>query len=117
MPAITKNKDMIPQPFAACHGGEGTLMCRSLLDGCESGWFSFMHSDDMPAGVSIGVHPHEFNDEIYYLISGKGILTYDGVEYEMKAGDISVCTMGHSHAFMAVDDCRLIVVGSRRADR
>ena len=36
----------------------------------------------------------------------------DGKQYEMKAGDISLCRIGHSHAFEAVDNCVLVVVGS-----
>ena len=40
----------------------------------------------MKAGVSIGVHKHIASEEIYYLISGSGILTYDDVEYEMQPG-------------------------------
>ena len=109
---IMKSKNIIPQPFASCHDGEGTLLCKSLLDNLESERFNFMHSDDMPAGVSIGLHKHIYNEEIYYLVSGKGILTYDDNKYEMKKGDISLCKIGHSHAFEAVDDCVLIVVGS-----
>lgn len=110
---IRKSKDIIPQPFAQCHDGEGVLMCKSLLDGFDSEKFPFMHADTMPAGVSIGLHRHDNNEEIYYLVSGRGVLTYDETEYEMKTGDISLCRSGHSHAFRAVDDCVLIVVGSR----
>ena len=111
---IRKSKDIIPEPYANCHDGEGTLLCKSLLVGTDSARFSFMHADDMPAGVSIGSHLHSADEEIYYLASGKGILTYDGKTYEMKTGDISLCTPGHSHGFEAIDDCVLIVVGSKQ---
>ena len=107
---IRKAKDIIPMAFGECHDGKGTLMCKSLLDGCESDQFAYMHSDDMPAGVSIGIHEHSLGEEIYYLVSGKGILTMDGKQYEMKTGDISLCKLGHSHGFEAVDNCVLVVV-------
>ena len=110
MKEILKSRDMIPQGFANCHDGEGTLICKSLLDSLESEKFQLMHVDDIPEGVSIGVHEHTGNEEIYYLQSGKGILTYDGKEFEMKAGDVSLCKIGHSHGFLAVDSCVLIVV-------
>ena len=61
---IRKCKDVIPQASDSCHGGKGTLMCRSLLDGLGSERFNLMHSDDMPAGVSIGLHTHTGNEEI-----------------------------------------------------
>lgn len=112
MKEIRRLREIIPAPFADCHDGEGTLLCRSLLDGLGSRKFPFMHSDEMPAGVSIGVHSHTENEEIYYLQSGKGILTFDGKEYEMNAGDISLCADGHSHGFRATENCILIVVAS-----
>ncbi len=112
MKAIRTGAEIPQQEFAGCHDGEGVLKCSSLLDGLGSGKFAFMHSDIMEKGVSIGVHPHSSNEEIYYLSSGRGILTFDGAEYEMNAGDISLCTPGHSHGFAASEDSVLIVVGS-----
>ena len=104
-------KDIESMHFDKCHGGVGVVRCKSLLDGCGSKKFRFMHCDDMKAGVSIGVHEHLNTEEIYYLVAGKGILTYDGVEYEMLPGDVSLCNMGHSHGFLATEDSVLIVVG------
>ena len=112
MKAIRKKSEIPAQDFAECHDGEGTLICRSLLDGLGSSRFPFMHADEIPAGVSIGNHLHSDNEEIYYLVSGRGILTYDGEEYEMMPGDVSLCLPGHSHGFTALCDCSLIVVGS-----
>ena len=113
---IKKAKDIIPAAYSKCHEGEGTLMCKNLLSGFDKEILSFMHSDDMPAGVSIGLHTHTDNEEVYYLVSGRGILTYDDRTYEMKAGDISLCSKGHSHAFEAVDNCVLIVVGTQNKE-
>ena len=79
---IRKAKDIIPRLAESCHDGEGTLLCRNLLAGFDSVNFRFMHCDDLPAGVSIGNHLHDKNEEVYFLVSGKGILTYDDEEYE-----------------------------------
>ncbi len=113
MNPIVKNEEIRPGAFAMCHGGEGTLFCKSLLDTYEGEKtdFGFMHADDIPAGVSIGVHAHTVREEIYYLVSGSGILTYDGVEYDMQPGDVSLCGKGHSHGYKALTDSVLIVVG------
>lgn len=112
MQAIKKENEMKWINMEKCHDGEGILRCQSLLDGLDSVKFPFMHYDEIDQGVSIGVHTHSDNEEIYYLISGNGVLTYDGVEYEMQAGDMSLCNIGHSHGFLAKSDCILIVVGS-----
>lgn len=110
MKPIRKDHEIEWFPFENCHDGTGVLQCKSLLDGCDSTEFRFMHHDDIKAGVSIGVHEHPDTEEIYFLVSGKGILTYDGVEYEMTPGDVSLCNMGHSHGFLATENSILIVV-------
>jgi len=108
---LKKCKDILPIACEKCHGGESWLICKELLIGEESSHIAYMHTDDMPAGVSIGEHAHgEGIEEVYYLLSGKGILTFDGVEYEMSAGDVSVCDSVHTHGFKAVENCVLIVV-------
>ena len=111
MKAIRRNNEIDWMQCEECHDGYGTLNCKSLLDGCDSTKFNFMHRDEIKAGVSIGTHAHTDSEEIYYLISGKGILTYDDTEYEMMPGDISLCNVGHSHGFLATEDSTLIVVG------
>ena len=111
MKAIRKDKEIEWMQFEECHDGVGSLYCKSLLDECDSTKFNFMHRDEIKAGVSIGVHIHTDSEEIYYLVSGKGVLTYDDIEYEMLQGDISLCNIGHSHGFLATEDSILIVVG------
>ena len=105
---VTKNTDFFTYAYK--------LVKNSLLDHCRrvqrKQKYIVDGGDDMPEGVSIGVHTHTGNEEIYYLHSGKGVLTYDGKEFEMKAGDVSLCKIGHSHGFAAVDHCVLIVVAS-----
>ena len=110
MKPLIKQAQIPNEPISGCHGGTGAVFCRSLLTGYPESGLAFMHHDEMAAGVSIGEHLHTDSAEIYYLFSGKGILTYDGVEYEMGPGDISLCGLGHSHGFLAVEDCVLIVV-------
>ena len=111
MKPIRKDGEIEWLQFEECHEGNGVLYCKSLLDGCDSEKFGFMHRDEIKAGVSIGVHEHTSSEEIYYLASGKGVLTYDGAEYEMLPGDVSLCNIGHSHGFLATEDSVLIVVG------
>ena len=110
---IKRDKEVEAVGYAKCHDGEGTLFCKSILEGFGGRDLRFMHSDFMAAGVSIGYHFHDVTEEIYYLQSGKGILSFDGKEFEMYPGDVSLCTRGHSHGFKAVEDCVLLVVGGR----
>ncbi len=110
MKPIVKNREITSNAFDRCHDGTGTLFCKSLLDAYGQTDFAFMHCDTIPRGVSIGEHPHTENEEIYFLVSGCGILTYDGEAYEMEPGDISLCQRGHTHGYLAAEDSVLIVV-------
>ena len=38
-------------------------------------------------GCSIGTHPHHQEEEIYYVLSGKGIVEDNGKTYEIEPGD------------------------------
>lgn len=109
---IRKSEDMTIANLEKCHDGEGTVYCKSLLDGFDKSKFDFMHYNNISAGTSVGEHVHTHNDAIYFLLSGSGFLKYDGKEYEMSSGDISICYMGHSHGFTATSDSIMIVVGS-----
>ena len=51
----------------------------------EIGWLT------LPPGASIGLHKHDNNEDVYIIISGKGIFTdSNGKETEVKAGDITI---------------------------
>lgn len=42
----------------------------------------------MPAGAEVPfVHAHKLNEEIYGVLSGKGVMTLDGQKIELTAGD------------------------------
>ena len=72
---------------------------------------NFIHDDILSPGVSIGLHEHTKEEEYYYIISGKGIMTLDSHDFEVTAGDITVVFPGGRHAIRNIgsDDLRLIV--------
>ena len=119
IPAVRRAADIPAIDYERCHDGKGTLICRSLLDGLGSRAVAFMHHDLLPCGVSIGSHDHLVNEEVYYLVSGEGILLFNGIEYPFRAGDVSLCSPGHSHGFSATspEGAVLVVVGSAEFER
>ena len=51
-------------------------------------------------GASIGLHTHETNSEIIYILSGKGKVLFEG-EYELvSAGLCHYCPQGCSHSLI-----------------
>ena len=113
MQLVKKAAEMRWGDIPDCHGGSGIVKCQPLLEGIDSEDFYLMHYDEIKAGVCIGEHTHETDEEIYFLLSGAGVLTYDGVKCVFSAGDISLYPRGHSHGFCATDDSVMIVVGSK----
>lgn len=110
MQPIMRDREIEYRTVTGNHRGVGSMLSKSLLDGCDSTKFRFVHRDEIEPGVSIGVHNHPSSEEIYFLMAGRGILTYDGVEYEMLPGDISLCNIGHSHGFVATEPCSLLII-------
>jgi mannose-6-phosphate isomerase-like protein (cupin superfamily) len=112
---VKNRKDMPRQPLENCHGGNGALDWIVVLDGEElkERGLNFVHDDILPPGVSIGVHPHTGDEEYYYIISGKGVMTLNQERIEVAAGDITAVFPGGVHGLENTgdEDLRIIVIG------
>ncbi len=53
-------------------------------------------------GCSIGRHGHEGEEELYYIISGKGMVDDNGVKKIVQAGDATITPSG---CFHAIENC------------
>ncbi|MGN0612888.1 MAG: cupin domain-containing protein [Porcipelethomonas sp.] len=51
-------------------------------------------------GASIGMHTHDINSEIIFIISGNGKVLIDDGEERLPAGSCHYCPMGHSHSLI-----------------
>ena len=51
----------------------------------------------IPAGCSIGDHPHVDETEFYYIIKGEGVFNDNGEEKIVRAGDICATGYGEVH--------------------
>ena len=61
-------------------------------------------------GSSIGEHQHLKEDEVYYIISGKGIVNDNGNEYEVNKDDAILTGKGASHSIRCIGDEPLIFI-------
>ena len=59
-------------------------------------------------GASIGLHIHETNSEIIYILQGTGTVLYDNTTETVTAGMCHYCPKGHSHSLMNNADEDLI---------
>jgi mannose-6-phosphate isomerase-like protein (cupin superfamily) len=66
-------------------------------------------------GDSIGLHPHENEEEIFIVISGKGEISEDGVNWSpIGPGDATITRAGASHTVRGTegDLVMIAVIGS-----
>ncbi len=59
-------------------------------------------------GSSIGLHSHETNSEVIYVLSGTAEFIYDDGTETVSAGECHYCPKGHSHSMMNNGDEDLI---------
>ena len=75
--------------------GEKEVAMRTYTDGqCK-----IMKGRLIP-GASIGLHTHETNSEIIYVLEGQGKVLCDGVYEPLDSGSCHYCPKGHSHSLI-----------------
>lgn len=88
-------KNAEPTNFPNFKGGEKYLSAKMNFDGKNR----ILHGTLIP-GATIGLHTHETNSEIIYILSGQGKVLYDGEEFEISEGMVHYCPKGHSHSLI-----------------
>ena len=86
----------------------------------EKSWGTYQVIDIQPesltvkvslkAGREMSYHHHEFRDEIWNFVSGKGIIIVDGMKQEVNAGDVIRISSGCNHTVKAITDLSIIEV-------
>jgi quercetin dioxygenase-like cupin family protein len=109
---IRKREQMQRKPFPECHGGRGALDWTNVLGRQDSAGrlIRYVHDDILPPGVSIGEHAHADNEEYYYVLSGRGVMTLDGEQHEVGPGDLTAVYPGGSHALENTGDMDMRIV-------
>ncbi len=59
--------------------------------------------------ASIGMHTHEANSEIIYILSGNGKCLYDNTEEALPKGSCHYCPKGHKHSLINNSDTEDLV--------
>ena len=62
----------------------------------EDGACKIMRASLEP-GASIGLHTHESDSEVVFMLKGTGVISYDGKKEILSAGNCHYCPKGHSH--------------------
>ncbi|RRD66162.1 cupin domain-containing protein [Fretibacterium sp. OH1220_COT-178] len=89
-------------------GGKGEAHCLYAIskgEGPEKSRFKMAATMTLDPGASIGIHTHETDEEIYVILSGKGMYTDDdGSRSEVGPGDITLTMRGQKHGLEVSND-------------
>lgn len=84
-----------------CHGGKGEILFRELFKETDfNSPLEFFHETLVLPNSSIGYHKHKGNEEIYYIVQGKGLMTVDGEKRVVHKGDAVITHSGSSHGLI-----------------
>lgn len=64
----------------------------------------------MPAGNQMSYHSHEYREEVWTVISGRGVAVVDGMEQLLRTGDVLTVAAGCKHTVKATTDLDIIEV-------
>lgn len=84
------------------HEGKGTVFARMYVDDSHR-----IMSGRLEPGSSIGLHLHDKNCEIIYILKGVGTVMYDQQYEEIQAGCCHYCPKGHAHSLINNGDSEL----------
>ncbi len=76
-------------------GGEGFVINRMFEDDDNR-----IVRSVLPPNCSSGLHPHENNCEILYMLKGSALFIYDDKQERVSAGQVHYCPKGHKHSML-----------------
>ncbi|MFC8627577.1 cupin domain-containing protein [Streptomyces anulatus] len=80
-------------------GGEGMCRWKMLMNGMHlEGEWNCVEYVVIAPGAGVGEHVHLRTEEIYYIVSGRAVVTMDGVEIEALPGDLITTPIGSAHS-------------------
>lgn len=90
------------------HGGAGPTTAYSFFADVSDLPF-VMRKRVLHKGAGIGLHP-QHKDEIYYIVSGRGLYVLDGKQYDVGPGHALLTRSGSSHALQQTGEEDLVVM-------
>jgi mannose-6-phosphate isomerase-like protein (cupin superfamily) len=92
------------------HGGAREISFARVLKRAR-GSIRFIDLSVLGPGADIGCHTHAAdNEELYVVVSGKGLMMLDGQEFEVGPGHVIVNRPGGTHGLRNIGDEELRIV-------
>lgn len=108
--------DLPPITRLAEHGGSGPIVFRRLLESTAfEAPVDFVDYTIVPPGTVIGRHQHVGNEEMYFVVAGRPLVTVESDAQRLAAGSLSIVRNGQSHELIndTTEDVIILVVQVR----
>ena len=108
---VIKEKDCKVEFREHMRDGDGQVVITNLFEKEELlGKSRMLGTLKLEPGCSIGIHPHENEQEYFYIIKGDPIYQDDDRQIQLHEGDVTICEDGHSHGIANRGDETVIVL-------
>lgn len=102
---IRKKSETVTQVREGVQGGKGKGDFTTLVSPEElRGHGRLFSRIALEKGASIGEHDHTNDFEVYYILSGKGLVNDNGEEVVVEAGDVIYTADGAKHSIENIGD-------------
>lgn len=102
---IRRKDEMVSEIRTEMRGGKGDTKITHIYKKDEMKGDSRLCAHmSLEPGASVGTHVHENEEEIYYILRGKGVVIDDGEPIEVNAGDAVLTRDGASHSIENTGD-------------
>ena len=105
---IVQHDADVAKPEPGPHQGPGQTVGYVFFDKTPNLHFSFRKRVLKP-GAGIGYH-EQHEDEVYYVLSGRGVMTLDDKPYDVGPGAAILTRTGSSHGLKQVGAEDLVVI-------
>lgn len=96
---LKRNSEIAPVVKENARGGNGRMITYPFVTEQEAHGVGRLFSKlVLPAGASIGMHEHVGEYEIYYVLSGVGVVNDGERNYAIAPGDMYLCDDGEKHS-------------------
>jgi mannose-6-phosphate isomerase-like protein (cupin superfamily) len=100
---IAKKSEMGKEIRESMRGGDGKIEITHIFKKENfKGKVRLCSNIKINPGCSIGEHQHLEEDEVYYIISGKGIVNDGENDFEVNKGDAVLTGNGESHSIKCI---------------
>lgn len=111
---IHERDEQVAKTGSAPHNGPGRSTGYSFFEKATD-FKQVFRKRVLHPGAAIGYHLQK-EDEVYYILSGTGVMQMNGNEFLVKAGDAILTRPGSSHGLKQTgkDDLALIIVYEKK---